>query len=177
MPPPGGKRYMIVRDRRTARDLRRLAPVIFEPGAAARFLVGALQAEQDEDAGFFEEVEREAPEVIASITCLETMKARWQIEHPTGGTVTIIAQYGVYLLFSTSFVPLACGMFLPFVARRVVAAAVAASVAAYVSVAVFRLTMLHNNPAFLATAAILAGWAVIGGSLLAVLVRRGFSRR
>ena len=88
--------------------------------------------------------------------------AIWQIAHPTGGTVAIFAQYGVYLLFSASFLPLACGMFLPRVGRLVVSLAAVAVVATYVAVAAFKLTMLHNNPAFLATAGIFTGWVVVG---------------
>lgn len=93
--------------------------------------------------------------------------ALWQIEHPTGGTVAIFAQYGVYLVFSTSFVPLACGMFVPSARRADVVLAVAASVAAYAAIALFELTQYHNNPAFLATAAIAAGWVVIATALVA----------
>jgi SSS family solute:Na+ symporter/sodium/pantothenate symporter len=92
--------------------------------------------------------------------------ALWQIEHPTAGTVAIFAQYGVYLLFSASFVPLACGMFVPRARSGAVTAAVAASVAVYFGTALFRVGPYHNNPAFLATAAIAAGWLVIAASLL-----------
>jgi sodium/pantothenate symporter len=96
--------------------------------------------------------------------------ALWQIEHPTGGTVAIFAQYGVYLVFSTSFVPLACGMFVPSARRPDVIVAVIASIAAYFGAAIFKVTQYHNNPAFLATLAIAAGWAVIA---VAVALRRG----
>jgi SSS family solute:Na+ symporter/sodium/pantothenate symporter len=96
--------------------------------------------------------------------------ALWQIEHPTGGTVAIFAQYGVYLVFSTSFVPLACGMFVPSAGRADVTAAVLTSIAVYFGVAIFKVTALHNNPAFLATAAIVAAWLVIA---VALVMRRG----
>jgi sodium/pantothenate symporter len=92
--------------------------------------------------------------------------AVWQIEHPTAGTVAIFAQYGVYLLFSASFVPLACGMFVPHAGARSVGAAVAAAVATYFLIAIFRVTPLHNNPAFLATMAIVAGWGALGAGLM-----------
>ena len=95
--------------------------------------------------------------------------ALWQIEHPTGGTVAIFAQYGVYLVFSTSFVPLACGMFVPSARRADVVVAVIVSIAVYAGFAIFKLTQYHNNPAFLATAAIAAGWVVI----VAAMVVRG----
>lgn len=88
--------------------------------------------------------------------------AVWQIANPTGGTVALFAQYGVYLLFSASFIPLACGMFVPNVSARVVTAAVVTAVAVYFGIAIFRMTAYHNNPAFLATSAIAAAWLVIG---------------
>ena len=43
--------------------------------------------------------------------------------------------------------------------------------ATYVAVAAFKLTMLHNNPAFLATAGIFAGWVVVGLGILFGRVR------
>jgi Na+/proline symporter len=92
--------------------------------------------------------------------------ALWQLEHPTGGTVAIFAQYGVYLLFSASFLPLACGMFVARASRTLVEAGVAATLVGYVGVAIFRLTPFHNNPAFLATVGILLGWAVVGIGLI-----------
>jgi len=93
--------------------------------------------------------------------------AIWQLEHPTGGTVAIFAQYGVYLLFTASFIPLGCGMFVPRAGRGLVTAAVAAAVTGYLGTAILRPTALANNPAVLATVGILAGWAVVGLGLLA----------
>jgi len=90
--------------------------------------------------------------------------ARAQIADPTGGSVAIFAQYGVYLLFTASFLPLACGMFLPRVGAGAVTAGVAAAVVTYLGVAAAQLTALHNNPAFLATCGIAASWIVIGGA-------------
>lgn len=92
--------------------------------------------------------------------------AIWQLEHPTGGTVAIFAQYGVYLLFSASFLPLGCGMFVPRAGRGLVTWGVVVAVGVYFGVALLKLTPLHNNPAFLATAAIVAGWTVVGVGLL-----------
>jgi Na+/proline symporter len=91
--------------------------------------------------------------------------AIWQLEHPTGGTVAIFAQYGVYLLFSASFLPLACGMFVPKASRGVVAAGVVVTLVSYLGVAYFEITRYHNNPAFLATVAMLLGWAVVAVGL------------
>lgn len=93
--------------------------------------------------------------------------AVWQLEHPTGGTVAIFAQYGVYLLFTASFLPLGCGMFVPRAGRGLVTAAVAAAVGGYLGTAFFRPTPLANNPAVLATVGILAGWTVAAVGLLA----------
>ena len=88
-----------------------------------------------------------------------------QLANPTGGSVAIFAQYGVYLLFTASFLPLACGMFLPRVDGPLVALGVAYAVLTYLAVAALQLTVLHNNPAFLATCGMAAGWAMIGGGM------------
>ena len=104
---------------------------------------------------------------LAAMAVLTVGLAIWQLEHPTGGTVAIFAQYGVYLLFSGSFLPLACGMFLPRAGRGLVIAGIVTTLAGYLGVAAFRLTPLHNNPAFLATAGILLGWTVVGIGLVA----------
>lgn len=92
--------------------------------------------------------------------------ALWQLEHPTGGSVAIFAQYGVYLLFTGAFLPLACGMFVPRAGRALVALGVAASVGGYLLTALLRLGPYANNPAFLATVGIVAGWSVVGAGLL-----------
>jgi SSS family solute:Na+ symporter/sodium/pantothenate symporter len=108
---------------------------------------------------------------LAIVAVTTVLLAIWQISHPTGGTVAIFAQYGVYLLFSASFLPLGCGMFLPRVGRGLVSAAVVAVVVTYVAVALLKLTTLHNNPAFLATSGIAVGWAVIGVGSVAQRMR------
>ncbi len=84
--------------------------------------------------------------------------AHRQITDPTGGSVAIFAQYGVYLLFTASLWPLLGGMFLPrIMTRRVATAAAALSVVGYVAAGALELTMLHTNPAFLATCGMTLG--------------------
>ena len=90
-----------------------------------------------------------------------------QIADPVGGSVAIFAQYGVYLLFTASFLPLACGMFLPTVSRAAVTVASLAAIAGYLGASVFEFTMLSSNPAFLATVGIGCGWTAIGVALAA----------
>ena len=92
--------------------------------------------------------------------------ARGQIVNPTGGSVAIFAQYGVYLLFTGAFLPLACGMFVPFAGRRLVGAGVLAALATYVGASLLDFTHMSNNPAFLATCGMAVGWAVIGAGLV-----------
>jgi len=106
---------------------------------------------------------------LALVAVVTAGLAFWQLEHPTGGTVAIFAQYGVYLLFTGSFLALGCGMFVPHAGRRTVVAAVAVAVGTYLAVAVLRPTPLANNPGVLATFGILAGWTVVALALL----RRG----
>ncbi len=102
--------------------------------------------------------------VLAAVTA---GLALWQIEHPTGGTVAIFAQYGVYLLFSASFVPLAAGMFLPSVSRGAITASAVTAVAVYVGLSIGKISIYSNNPGVLAASAILASCAVVPASLLA----------
>lgn len=100
--------------------------------------------------------------VVALVTV--ALAAR-QIADPVGGSVAIFAQYGVYLLFTASFLPLACGMFLPTVGRGAVTVASLAAIGGYLGASVFELTMLSSNPAFLATVGIACGWTVVGVAL------------
>jgi SSS family solute:Na+ symporter/sodium/pantothenate symporter len=90
-----------------------------------------------------------------------------QINNPTAGTVAIFAQYGVYLLFSASFIPLVSGMFLPGIRRGVVTSAVAGSLATYFVLAATGTTRYSNNPAFLAAMAIVAGLLIVVGGQFA----------
>ncbi|MCB9640761.1 MAG: sodium:solute symporter [Myxococcales bacterium] len=92
--------------------------------------------------------------------------AAGQLRNPTGKSVAIFGQYGVYLLFTVSFLPLACGMFFPKVSRRAVVFGTLASTVTYFAVAIFKITFMHNNPAFLATMATFAGWIVVGAMFL-----------
>jgi Na+/proline symporter len=103
---------------------------------------------------------------LGAVAVVTALLAIWQLEHPTGGTVAIFAQYGVYLLFSASFLPLACGMFVPRAGRTLITVGVLATLAGYIAVAVFRISPLHNNPGFLAAVGMLLGWGCVGVGLL-----------
>lgn len=87
-----------------------------------------------------------------------------QMKNPTGGSVAIFAQYGVYLLFTASFLPLACGMFLPFMGREAVTMGTIAAVLGYLIPSFTQWTMYSNNPAFLATCGIISSWIVALGA-------------
>lgn len=93
----------------------------------------------------------------------------WQIKNPTGGSVAIFAQYGIYLLFSVLFLPLGTGMFLPRVGRGVVTLGVAVATAGYLLPVLTgkyaAWPMYHNNPAFLAFCSIVASWSVVFAAL------------
>lgn len=94
---------------------------------------------------------------LAAFALATMALAQWQLDHPTGATVGVFAQYGAYLLLSASFVPLVFGMFARRVRPGAVMAGVASAVGAYLGVALLEITPFHNNPAVLATIAILAG--------------------
>ncbi|GAB1351711.1 sodium/pantothenate symporter [Erysipelotrichia bacterium] len=108
--------------------------------------------------------------VIVGFICIGL--SIWQLNNPTGGSVAIFAQYGVYLLFTATFLPIACGLFLPAVTRELITKGVIASTVFYFLPALlfkFSPTLpvisMANNPAILATFGILAGWLVVGGGL------------
>ncbi len=101
-----------------------------------------------------------------------------QIADPTGGTVAIFAQYGVYLLFTAAFFPLACGMFLPAVSRLAVTIGVVGAVLGYLLSSLGEFTMYSNNPAFLATVGLGIGSICTAGAALGERpIRALFSRR
>jgi sodium/pantothenate symporter len=111
--------------------------------------------------------------IVAGIGCV--FLSIWQLKNPTGGSVAIFAQYGVYLLFTATFLPIACGLFLPSVGRSLVSAGVAASTIFYFLPALLLkyspelpYIFMANNPAILATSGIIAGWLVVGTGLLFV---------
>ena len=85
-----------------------------------------------------------------------------QILDPTGGSVAIFGQYGVYALITGSFVPLAAGMFIRSANRLTVSVGTITSIVVYILVAITEFTAMSNNPAFLATCGILSGWAAFG---------------
>lgn len=110
--------------------------------------------------------------VIAGMICIGM--AWYQLRNPTGGSVAIFAQYGVYLLFTATFLPICCGLFFPKVNRGLVTSGIIASVIGYALPIAGRsmgidmsFLTLANNPAVLATYGILAGWTVVGIGLLA----------
>ncbi|HOT28411.1 MAG TPA: sodium:solute symporter [Candidatus Ozemobacteraceae bacterium] len=109
--------------------------------------------------------------VIAGIASVGM--AWYQLRNPTGGSVAIFAQYGVYLLFTATFLPICCGLFFPKASRWLVTTGIIASVFGYALPATARamgvdasILTLANNPAVLATFGILAGWTVVGLGLL-----------
>lgn len=97
---------------------------------------------------------------IVVLGVLTFLLSRWQIVNPTGGSVAIFAQYGVYGLTTASIVPLASGMFIASARRLAVTAGTFASLGTYFFLAISGIFTMSNNPAFLATGGIVAGWIV-----------------
>lgn len=88
--------------------------------------------------------------------------ALWQLENPTGQSVAIFGQYGVYALITASIVPLATGMFVPSAHKIAVAVSTVGALSIYLAVFFLEITSMYNNPAFLATCGILGGWCLFG---------------
>lgn len=76
-PSPGATRFVLVHDRQTADDLRRLAPKVFPADVAARFVVASLEAEHAEDAPVFSTMARSAHEVLASTLSFHEASERY----------------------------------------------------------------------------------------------------
>ena len=95
--------------------------------------------------------------------------AIYQMKNPTGGSVAIFAQYGIYCLFSASFAPVLFGLFGKATATRAAIIASITAVAVYVGLSLLRPFPMANNPAVLSTCSILASTAVMG---LGALVSR-----
>ncbi|MGM0607295.1 MAG: sodium:solute symporter family transporter [Candidatus Muiribacteriota bacterium] len=97
--------------------------------------------------------------VIAAIIIIILSTA--QVKNPAGGSVVIFAMYGIYLLFSASFFPIAAGMFFKNLKTPTIFTGIIISIVVYISFFGFKVTYMANNPAFLATCAIISGWLAI----------------
>ena len=93
----------------------------------------------------------------------------YQIKHPTGGSVAIFAQYGIYCFFSASFAPMAFGMFTRLATTTAATASAATALVVYLGMSIFEISSLHNNPAVLSACAIVASTTVM---LVGVAARR-----
>lgn len=93
-----------------------------------------------------------------------------QMENPTGGSVAIFAQYGIYALFSASFAPVVFGLFVSRVPAGLAMASAATAVVVYLGMSLGKVTSLSNNPAVLSACAIVLSTLVLGVGLL--LTRR-----
>jgi len=113
---------------------------------------------------------------IAVTAVITAMLSLQQLSNPTGGSVAIFAQYGIYGLVTASFVPLCAGMFIPSAERRSVTAGAMVALAVYVGAAAVGFTAMANNPAFLATCGIAAGCITFGIVRLVTAPRTIFTR-
>lgn len=102
----------------------------------------------------------------------------YQMKHPTGGSVAIFAQYGIYCLFSASFAPMLFGMFLREIKPLAAILSACTALLVYVGMSLGQVTSMHNNPAVLSTCAILSSTLVmVAGVLVQRLSLRSARRR
>jgi len=86
----------------------------------------------------------------------------YQIKHPTGGSVAIFAQYGIYCVFSASFAPMLFGMFTrTAVTARLATLSALTALTVYIGMSAAQLTSMHNNPAVLSAFSIIASVSVM----------------
>jgi len=91
--------------------------------------------------------------------------AIYQMKNPTGGSVAIFAQYGIYCLFSASFAPVVFGLFARSVSAPLAIASALSAVVVYVGISLGQLGPMHNNPAVLSAFAILTSTLVLGAGV------------
>jgi SSS family solute:Na+ symporter/sodium/pantothenate symporter len=104
--------------------------------------------------------------VLAPVTFLLSYD---QILHPSL-SVAMLAQNGVYGLFSATFVPVMFGIFSRQPSKLWAMASSVTALAVHFGMYYFQLTMYHNNPGVTAACAICASTAVMG---LGMLLPRG----
>jgi SSS family solute:Na+ symporter/sodium/pantothenate symporter len=85
-------------------------------------------------------------------------------------SVAILAQNGVYALFSATFAPILFGIFSERITKGAIFAAAVTAFVVHFGTYYGDITMYANNPAVPATFALIASTLVAGGSLL---IRRG----
>jgi sodium/pantothenate symporter len=102
----------------------------------------------------------------------------YQMHNPTGGSVAIFAQYGIYCLFSASFAPMLFGMFSKKIPTGLAIASAATALVVYLGMSFGKVTSLHNNPAVLSACSIFASTAVMAvGALVQRVTLRAAKRR
>lgn len=104
--------------------------------------------------------------VLVGLGVVAFFLARYQVANPTGGSVAIFAQYGVYGLFSCSFAPLIFGLFTSWSNARWALASVAAALLTYVGLQAGKLIPWYNNPGVLAFFSIGSGCLVMSTGFL-----------
>ena len=92
--------------------------------------------------------------------------AVYQMKNPTGGSVAIFAQYGIYCLFSASFAPVVFGLFSSRVTSGLALAAAISAVVVYVGISVGQLGFMHNNPAVLSACSIVTSTLVMAAGVV-----------
>lgn len=109
---------------------------------------------------------------LAAIGVVTYQLAAQQITDPTGGSVAIFAQLGVYCVFSAAFAPMLFGIFLEDVSARLAGAGAATAVATYLGLWACQVTRFSNNPAVLSASALVASAAVMAAGLAWARARR-----
>lgn len=103
---------------------------------------------------------------LAGIGLLTYQLAAQQISDPTGGSVAIFAQLGVYCVFSAAFAPMLFGIFAEDVSPRLAGLGASTAVATYLGLWALEITRFSNNPAVLSACALGVSAGVMGLGLM-----------
>lgn len=89
----------------------------------------------------------------------------YQMKNPTGGSVAIFAQLGIYCLFSASFAPMLFGMFSKNASPLWAILSAATALVVYLGMYFGKITFMHNNPAVLSACSITASTLVLAAGV------------
>ena len=109
---------------------------------------------------------------LVGLGALSCWLARGQIANPTGGSVGIFAQLGVYCVFSAAFAPMLFGVLCDEIPEGLAPLAASVAVVTYLGLWAGQVGAFSNNPAVLSASALVCSTLVMAGGMLRARVSR-----